>query len=153
MASLMTSQSHCSDDPSNSNVLSTTMSSCSLDGASCVDDERHVNTSPLECGNWMEQVRETVVSTGPDGLLHITVLGGADTGCFCWIGGDPQSIQMVNCHSGKLTGNEIVLEVDGEQVAGYTLGDLLRLLWSATDNGQPVLLKTVSTGKSSHHKI
>jgi hypothetical protein len=141
----------CSDSPSsNSNQLSSAMMSIPKGGAGSADDDRCEQRREMmssdDDGHWSGQVRETVVSTGRDGLLHITVLGGADTGSFCWIGGDYQSVEMVKCHSGKLKGSEILLEVDGEQVAGYTLGDLLRLLWSATENGNPILLKTVDIG-------
>lgn len=132
-------------------MLSTVMMSLPPGGASNAKNDRceqhGVTMTPRNDSHWSSQVRETIVSTGRDGLLHITVLGGADSGSFCWIGGDFQSIDLVRCHSGKLKGNEILLEVDGEQVAGYTLGDLLRLLWSATENGNPVLLKTVDIGK------
>lgn len=99
--------------------------------------------------HWTHHVQETLLSTGREGLLHVVVRGGADGGSFCWIADVDQD--RVNYHSGRLGPDEVVLEVQGQKVAGYTLQDLLDWLWMVSDNGNPVMFKTVHSGEDLSH--
>lgn len=84
---------------------------------------------------------------GADGPFGIVVSGGAENGQFCWIEHvDTTNIVFFN---GKLHCDEIILEIQGQKVAGYTLHDLQEWLLLATNNNSPVLIKTVVTGKES----
>ena len=73
------------------------------------------------------------------------ILGGADNASFCWISSIDD--EKVNYRGGQFYKDEIILEVQGEKVAGYTLQDLLDWLWAVSDNGNPVLFKTVSSSE------
>ena len=89
------------------------------------------------------------MSSGPEGLLSVVIKGGADNGQFCWIG-DVQH-DRVNYHTGKLHQDDIILEIQGQKVAGYTLRDTLTWLKQVSRNGAPVMFKTVKPGKKKPH--
>lgn len=94
--------------------------------------------------HWSMNVHETLLSSGKDGLLHVTILGGSDFSSFCWI--SDVDVERVNVHNGYLACDDIILEVQGEKVVGYTQQDLLDFIWSVSRNHCPILLKTVSSG-------
>jgi len=90
-------------------------------------------------------VQETLLSVGLDGPFGIVVAGGAENGQFCWIEHvDATNIVFFN---GKLHCDEVILEIQGQKVAGYTLQDLQEWLLLATNNNSPVLIKTVVAGR------
>ena len=95
--------------------------------------------------HWSQKVHESIVSSGPEGLLNLVVKGGAENGQFCWIGEVKQD--KINYHSGKLCQDDVVLEIQGQKVAGFTLRDLLDWLKHVSKNSSPVMFKTVKTGK------
>ena len=100
--------------------------------------------------HWSHRVNEVVVSAGPDGLLNLVVQGGAENGQFCYIGEIKQD--KVNYHSGKLHQDEIILEIQGRKVSGYTLRDLLDFLKDVSKNGAIVMFKTIKSGEYRHPK-
>jgi len=108
-------------------------------------------SSPMKCGKlipkgfWFSEVRETLFSSGRDGLLHVTILGGSEHDSFCYISDADE--ERLNLHSGRLHRDDIILEIQGENVAGFTRQDLLDWLWSVSRNHSPVLMKTVSSGE------
>jgi hypothetical protein len=94
--------------------------------------------------HWTKQVRETVVSAFHDDL-HISLQGGADFGQFCFLG--PIRVEKINYHGGKLKIGDIVLEIQGQKISGYTQRDAILWLKQVSQNGAPVMIKTVpSTG-------
>lgn len=105
-------------------------------------------TGPIRKGDaskhWSDTVQEILLSVGVDGPLGVTVLGGAENGQFCWI--DSVDTSNVVFYSGKLCRDEIILEIQGQKVAGFTLYDLQDWLVLATSNNNPVLVKTALTG-------
>ena len=102
-----------------------------------------------ESKHWNERVHETILSAGPEGLLNLMVHGGAENGQFCYVGDICQD--KINYHNGKLHHNEIILEIQGQKVAGFTLRDLLDWLKHVSKNSQPVMFKTVKTGRVCHY--
>lgn len=94
--------------------------------------------------HWSQTVQETLLSVGEEGVLGIAVLGGAENGQFCWV--DVVDASNVVFYSGRLHRDEIILEIQGQKVAGYTLHDLQEWLLLTTHNNNPVLIKTVLTG-------
>ncbi|XP_013409201.1 membrane-associated guanylate kinase, WW and PDZ domain-containing protein 2, partial [Lingula anatina] len=94
--------------------------------------------------HWSQTVNECIVSAGPDGLLNLVLKGGADNGQFCYIG--EVKHDKINYHSGKLHQDEIILEVQGQKVAGYTQRDLQAWVKQVSHNGAPVMFKTVHAG-------
>lgn len=95
--------------------------------------------------HWSQRVNETIVSAGPDGLLNLVIKGGADNGQFCYIG--EVKNDRINYHSGKLHADEIILEVQGQKVAGYTQRDLQAWVKQVSHNSAPVMFKTVKIGE------
>lgn len=96
--------------------------------------------------HWCQLIQETIVSSahGEEGLDVITVKGGADSGLFCYIG--DVNHDRVNYHGGKLFADDIMLEIQGQKVSGYTLRDASIWLKQVSQNGAPVMIKTVRTG-------
>lgn len=94
--------------------------------------------------HWSQMIQETLLSVGMEGALGINVQGGAENGQFCWV--DSVDTSNVVFYSGRLHNNEIILEIQGQKVAGYTLHDLQEWLLLTTRNNNPVLVKTVLTG-------
>ena len=101
-----------------------------------------------ETRHWSERVEESIVSFGlPEGLLSLLIQGGADSGQFCYIG-DVRS-DKIQYHTGKLHPDDIVLEIQGQKVTGYTLNDTLNWLKQVSRNAAPVMFKTVRSSKSN----
>ncbi|KAL3852402.1 hypothetical protein ACJMK2_016053 [Sinanodonta woodiana] len=94
--------------------------------------------------HWSGRVQETVVSALPDDILHLTIHGGADNGSFCYLEGIDH--QKINYHSGKLQPDSIILEIQGQKISGNTLRDAVTWLKQVTQNGAPVMIKTVKIG-------
>ena len=95
--------------------------------------------------HWTQNVLECCCSFGVEGLRQISILGGADNGQFSWINKIQHTqIDYYNCP--RLQTNSIILELQGQKVAGYTLRDTLDWLNQVSRNGQPVLFKTVQVG-------
>lgn len=105
-------------------------------------------TGPTRKGDatkhWSDTIQEILLSVGVEGPLGVTVMGGAENGQFCWVDGVDTS--NVVFYSGKLCRDEIILEIQGQKVAGYTLYDLQEWLMLATSNNNPVLVKTALKG-------
>jgi hypothetical protein len=91
--------------------------------------------------HWSQRVQECIVSFGPEGVLPVVIKGGADSGQFNWIADTKHD--KVNYHSGKLHESDIVMEIQGQKVAGYTLRDTLTWMKQVSRNGAPVMFKTV----------
>ena len=99
-------------------------------------------------GHWTTRIQETVASAGPEDSLDsvIEVKGGAEFGQFCWIG--PVAHDGIQYHSGHLSENDVLIEVQGQKLGGYTLRDAIAWIKQVSRNGAPIMLKTVKPGKS-----
>ncbi|XP_053377316.1 membrane-associated guanylate kinase, WW and PDZ domain-containing protein 2-like isoform X5 [Mercenaria mercenaria] len=106
------------------------------------EKERESVTDP---NHWSLRVQETLVSALPDESLHVTLLGGADNGYFLYL--DEVEHDKITYHSGKLEAGNIVLEIQGQRIAGYTLRDALIWLKQVSQNGAPVMIKSVRPGQ------
>jgi hypothetical protein len=73
------------------------------------------------------------------------VHGGSDKGEFAYASHIVQN--KVNYVSGKLNEEDILLEIQGQKVAGYTQRDVVAWLNHCCRNGNPVVLKTVDGGE------
>lgn len=100
--------------------------------------------------HWSQRVSECIVSAGPEGNLSVTIKGGADSGQFNWLGEIRHD--RIHYHSGKLHQDDIILEIQGQKVAGYTLRDLETWLGQVSKNAAPVMFKTVKSGKNVHEE-
>ena len=101
-------------------------------------------TKKKEVLHWSQRVNESIVSTGAEGVLNLVVKGGAENGQFCFIGDLKQD--KINYHSGKLHQDGIILEIQGQKVAGFTLRDMLDWMKHVGKNSAPVMFKTVKSG-------
>ncbi|XP_069101307.1 membrane-associated guanylate kinase, WW and PDZ domain-containing protein 1-like isoform X7 [Argopecten irradians] len=97
-----------------------------------------------ESKHWSQRIQETVVSAVPEEGLGVTITGGADNGQFCCI--SDISHDQLTYHSGRLHVDEILLEIQGQKIAGYTLRDATIWLKQVSQNGAPVMIKTVKIG-------
>lgn len=93
---------------------------------------------------WRRFENEVTLSANADGSLNFSIEGGSDNGEFAYISQIVQS--KVNYRSGKLGDGDIVLEVQGQKVAGYTQRDVVAWLNHCCKNGNPVVLKTIPSG-------
>jgi hypothetical protein len=101
--------------------------------------------------HWSHRLHETIVSGGPEGLLNIVVHGGGENGQFCYTGEIRQD--KINYHNGKLHHDEIIIEIQGQKVAGFTLRDILDWLKHVSKNSQPVMFKTIKAGTITKENI
>ncbi|XP_052822840.1 membrane-associated guanylate kinase, WW and PDZ domain-containing protein 1 isoform X2 [Octopus bimaculoides] len=101
--------------------------------------------------HWSTRLQETVVSIPSDGGggggqgSSITIKGGADTGFFCYVG-DVRHDEVKYHSGGKLHSDDLILEIQGQKVSGYTLRDVNIWLKQVSQNGAPVLIKTLRSG-------
>ncbi|WAR27165.1 MAGI2-like protein [Mya arenaria] len=111
-----------------------------------VGREREQEKEPqIDPNHWSYRVNETLVSALPDESLHVTLLGGADNGYFIYL--DEIDHDKITYHSGKLEPGNIILEVQGQRIAGYTLRDAMIWLKQVSQNGAPVMIKSVKPGQ------
>ncbi|GAB1597467.1 membrane-associated guanylate kinase, WW and PDZ domain-containing protein 1 isoform X1 [Argonauta hians] len=99
--------------------------------------------------HWSTRLQETVVSIPSDSgggqASSIAIKGGADTGFFCYVG-DVRHEEVKYHSGGKLHSDDLILEIQGQKVSGYTLRDVNIWLKQVSQNGAPVLIKTLRSG-------
>ena len=114
-----------------------------------VDVKRGVSPGPPiahDRNHWSHRVQESVVSGGTDGINDLVINGGAENGQFCWLG-STHDVQL-QYHSGQLIEGDILVEAQGQKLAGYTLHDSLAWITQVSKNGAPVMMKTLKPGKT-----
>lgn len=94
---------------------------------------------------WKNRCREAVVTVASNGILNLPILGGSDNGEFAYLG----YLQQDKIHyvKGKLEDGDLLLEVQGQKVVGYTQRDVVAWLNHCCRNGNPVVLRVVDAGK------
>ncbi|PAA68409.1 hypothetical protein BOX15_Mlig024373g2, partial [Macrostomum lignano] len=98
--------------------------------------------------SWGSAAREATVSAAaPDGCLQLSLTGGAENGQLCALA-DIRPDQCV-FWQGRAESGDILLEVQGHRVSGFTLRDARELLAALSANGAPVVLKTLPAGRLS----
>jgi hypothetical protein len=95
--------------------------------------------------HWSQQIQETVASAIHEESLTISLKGGADSGLFVYLGSIDHN--KISYHGEKLFEDDILLEVQGQKVSGYTLRDATVWMKQVSQNGAPVMIKTVRPGK------
>ncbi|XP_038068870.1 membrane-associated guanylate kinase, WW and PDZ domain-containing protein 1-like isoform X6 [Patiria miniata] len=94
--------------------------------------------------HWSQNVHEIVISPTEDGSPNFTVRGGAENGLFPFVA-DVRSDRIL-LRSGKLHTDDIVIEVNGHRLPGFTLWDIEALM--AHVGRAPLHLKTVKQGQT-----
>ncbi|CAL4061217.1 unnamed protein product [Meganyctiphanes norvegica] len=100
--------------------------------------------------HWFYQVVEAIVSVPSEsGETGINVLGGSDNGEFPYLG---EISSGVRYQSGgpSLAPGAILLEVQGQRVAGYTQRDVVAWISHCTRNGNPCVIRTAPPGEFCH---
>ena len=100
----------------------------------------------LKNDEWRRFENEVILAANENGTLNFSIEGGSDNGEFARVCDLNQS--KINCKSGKLCEGDIILEVQGQKVAGYTQRDVVAWLNHCCKNGNPVVLKTIPSGNS-----
>lgn len=91
--------------------------------------------------HWSQCVREIILCKN-DGSFNLKIDGGAENGEFVYIGGLKE--KRVKYKKGKLHVDDILLEVNGNSVAGFTRPDFLTLI--NKDGKDAVNLRVVKPG-------
>ncbi|XP_069048551.1 membrane-associated guanylate kinase, WW and PDZ domain-containing protein 2a isoform X18 [Lepisosteus oculatus] len=91
--------------------------------------------------HWTNKVHEIVICRNKEGELGFELKGGAENGQFSYVGEIKQG--KVVCQSGKLSQDELLLEVNDTPVAGLTIRDVLAVVKHCKD---PIRLKCVKQG-------
>lgn len=92
--------------------------------------------------HWSEHLKETVLVSD----LYFELEGGADVGQFPLIGKIDDGVSVNNPSDGVRTG-DVLLEVQGQKVSGYTLADVTAWLKHCLKNRNPVVIKTATKGR------
>ncbi|XP_071805383.1 membrane-associated guanylate kinase, WW and PDZ domain-containing protein 3-like isoform X1 [Asterias amurensis] len=93
--------------------------------------------------HWSQYVHETVVSPTEDGSSNFTIRGGAENGLFPFVA-DIRSDRIL-LRSGKLHTDDIVVELNGHKLPGFTLWDIEAL--QVHIGKGPLHVKTVKPGQ------
>lgn len=100
------------------------------------------NSLPRKGKHWSYNVLECVIQRGPrNGNFNLHIVGGAENGEFICIGDVKQ--EKLRYRRGKILPGDVVLEINGTAVAGYTQFDVLPLIKSSRE---AVTLRTVKPG-------
>ncbi|CAF4725154.1 unnamed protein product [Rotaria sp. Silwood1] len=110
-------------------------------------------TSPpiLPTKHWSQICHETIlVSNDNNHTIQLPLAGGSDNGQFVYFN---DSISLLKnktstniIKGGKIDFDEIVLEINQQQIAGYTLADAQLLIETLSTNGKQIKLKTARSG-------
>ncbi|GFR06679.1 membrane-associated guanylate kinase, WW and PDZ domain-containing protein 1 [Trichonephila clavata] len=93
----------------------------------------------LLLGHWSKAVFESFLTSTSDDTLDLTIEGGSDNGQFPFIGYVPATNRSVSK-------GDILLEIQGQKIAGYTQRDVVNLLKHYMRNGNSVPVKAVKSG-------
>ena len=103
----------------------------------------------LKPGHWSKELKEVTLVTQHDGMFNFRVLGGSDHGEFPVVvevmPPDTRGVEYLG--EGDLTTQDVLLEIQGQKVAGYTQGDVVAWLSHCSRNGNPVVLRTAPQGR------
>ncbi|XP_055329132.1 membrane-associated guanylate kinase, WW and PDZ domain-containing protein 3-like isoform X2 [Paramacrobiotus metropolitanus] len=94
--------------------------------------------------HWTQSLSEAVIIAHPEGSLGLTIKGGADYGEFPYLGELKQ--ENILYGQGFLQQDDLILDVQGQKVAGFTQRDVVLWLKHCSRNRTPVSLKCVKAG-------
>ncbi len=93
-------------------------------------------TSPAS--HWSDNLKETVLVSE----LCFEVEGGADEGQFPQVGR-----LLPSAEGNEVRTGDVLLEVQGQKVSGYTLADVTAWLKHCLKNRNPVVIRTAAKGR------
>ena len=126
-----------------------------------------MSSPPAAAKHWSQKMHESVVSAQVieqfgAGLFYSKIGGGSDNGQFVYFDSslktttaasttndeNDQCTHAIPMLSGKLFANEIILEIQGQKISGYTLYDVLSCLKQMANTYDTITFRTV---KSASH--
>lgn len=105
--------------------------------------------------HWNDLVQETVLSATDPEQLYFTLIGGADGGQFPHIGeilSRPEDFG-VGVRGHGLSDGDVLLEIQGQKVSGFTGQDVQEVLKQCLTNGKMVVVRAVPKGKQNRFLI
>ena len=100
---------------------------------------------------WWDSVVESVfISDFNEVKLHFELCGGADEGQFPHIGPiNVSDLTKIGLHvsGGLIQEGDVLLEIQGQKVSGYTAADVSRWFKHCLQNKNPVVVRTVPKGR------
>ncbi|XP_029212793.2 membrane-associated guanylate kinase, WW and PDZ domain-containing protein 1-like [Acropora millepora] len=106
------------------------------------------NSLPRKPKHWSYNVLECSIQRGPNGNFNLQIVGGAENGEFICVGDVKQERLMYR--RGKIYPGDVVLEINGTPVAGFTQFDVLPLIKSSKDS---VTLRIIKPGDQINHDL
>ncbi|XP_068758542.1 membrane-associated guanylate kinase, WW and PDZ domain-containing protein 3-like isoform X1 [Montipora capricornis] len=106
------------------------------------------NSLPRKSKHWSYSVLECAIQRGPTGNFNLHIVGGAENGEFICVGDVKQERLMYR--RGKIYPGDVVLEINGTPVAGYTQFDVLPLIKSSKD---AVNLRIIKPGEQINRDL
>ncbi|GFU66135.1 PDZ domain-containing protein [Trichonephila clavipes] len=97
--------------------------------------------------HWSSNVHDCTVCIGPEGTLNLPIRGGSDRGEFAYFDDLVQS--RISYLNGYLENGDVILEIQGQKVAGFTQRDVIAWLNHCCKSGNPVRI-TVARGGTSN---
>nr|XP_018903603.1 PREDICTED: membrane-associated guanylate kinase, WW and PDZ domain-containing protein 1-like isoform X2 [Bemisia tabaci] len=94
--------------------------------------------------HWCNNLNTVVIAASPNRSLSFSVAGGSDNGEFVYV--QDVTVGKINVINGTLKKGDIILEIEGQKIAGYTLNDTTAWLNHCTLTSEQVTLKTVPAG-------
>ena len=115
------------------------------------NDATLTSPPPLPRKHWSQTCHETIlISNDKNHSIQLPLAGGADNGQFVYFNDSVSLIKNKTSSSiikgGKIDFDEIVLEINQQQIAGFTLAEAQSLIERLSMNGNEVKLKTVRSG-------
>ena len=110
-----------------------------------------INNLKVEKKKWWDSVVESVfISDSNNVKLHFELCGGADEGQFPHIGPiNVSDLTKLGLHvsGGVIQEGDVLLEIQGQKVSGYTAADVSRWFKHCLQNKNPVVVRTVPKGR------
>ena len=107
--------------------------------------KRPVTPNKIEAENslllehWSNAVFDSFLTANADGTLDVIIEGGSDNGEFPYFGYVPPTDY-------NLSKGDVILEIQGQKIAGFTKRDVLSLLNQCLKNDCSVEIKAVKSG-------
>ena len=106
---------------------------------------------------WWDSVVESVfISDSNNVKLHFELFGGADEGQFPYIGPiNVSDLTKIGLHvsGGVIQEGDVLLEIQGQKVSGYTAADVSRWFKHCLQNKNPVVVRTVPKGRKRYFNL
>jgi len=113
-------------------------------------EERRASRSSLirKQNHWSQDLKEVTLVARKDGVFNFRIVGGSDHGDFPVISevmpADTRGVEYIG--QAELITQDVLLEIQGQKVAGYTRSDMTAWLNHCSRNSNPVVLKTAPQG-------